>query len=119
MHDEGIDLQVAPGTEVFSSEKSELILCQDEIRDGHATIVLYGLESKLTYCYGHLSAPSVKSFLEISQMDSLVINKAEQIGEVAPWPSRFSGGVHIPEDILRIYGRTFDHMEFCIRQHGR
>jgi hypothetical protein len=139
-HD-GIDIQLPRGTEVIAPEDLRLVsIIRDFFWDVDRDLVeltLHG-ENGIAYCFAHLDSRSIPGLLKrkIKLLDykfdpnsRTLFKQGDLVGKVGLWFDR-AQAIHghtqlpedkeIPEDVLSVYGRTYDHIHITTQspQHN-
>ncbi len=124
----GIDIQLPEGTPIVSPEEATVVIVRtDRINTDRemADIMLYSEKSGLAYWLVHLDVHSLpKELLKRSYFDKwseTKVHEGEVLGKVGLFfndymKKRGKGGlmnsVVIPEDVLKNYGRSYNHLHF-------
>jgi hypothetical protein len=116
IHD-GIDIQLAAGTNVFTPEDCLLVHSYIDYYTlrGRCGLYLYGIETGILYCFGELQTSSLPRIVPENRRfvlsSEILIKKGEFVGRVFEWPLELrTWQVDIPEDVQKVHGRHFHHL---------
>jgi len=126
----GIDIQVKAGTPIYAPRSGIVNYCTrsystslgngkfEYLRgEDESLIIIKDTKTNLFYIFGHVSFASIPDSLKVEPSESqkeTYVNQGDFLGCVFKWPYDKLPCIKIPRYIERVYGRSFDHLEFSI-----
>lgn len=114
----GVDIQVQKGTPVIASERSVVAFLNiDDSRDLR-DILLYSYEKHIFYGLCHLDKNSIPKKIatrtDFDPNSGVFVEEGEVVGRIGEWSEQLGSNAQIPNDVLKIYGRNYDHLHVLI-----
>lgn len=121
----GLDIQVPAGTPVYAPVDLTVLVCNifPDIDKNMVDVHAFDPESGIIYSFMHLNKDSLSEEIlqttSFNRPDAPTTKAGETFAEVGTWTVwEIPEYIDIPKDVLKVYGRRYDHLHLGMRYVG-